>query len=138
VRMLVDTNIVLDVLLDRRPHSIDSLQVFKLVEEGKIAGLLCATTITTIDYLLTQSLNRTDARKYLAQLIQLFDIAPVNRIVFEGAMKSRIVDFADAVLEQAALLSGAEAIITRNAKDFSNGTVKVLDPRQFLVQIAQQ
>ena len=133
--MLVDTNVVLDVLLDRRPHSLDSLQVFKLVEEGRITGLLCATTITTIDYLLTQSLNRTDARKHLAQLIKLFDIAPVNRTVIEGAMKSRIADFEDAVLEQAALLSGAEAIITRNVKDFSQGAATVLDPKQFLVQI---
>ena len=48
---------------------------------------------------------------------------------------NRIADFEDAVLEQAALLSGAEAIITRNAKDFSNSPVKVLDPKQFLVQI---
>jgi len=135
VRVLVDTNVVLDVLLDRRPHSVDSLQVFKLIEESRIEGLLCATTITTIDYLLTQSLNRNDARTHLAQLIRLFDIASVNRAVIEGAMKSRIADFEDAVLEQAALQSGAEAIITRNAKDFAKGAVKVLDPKQFLVQM---
>lgn len=134
MRVLVDTNVVLDILLDRRPHSVDSLQVFKLVEEGRIAGLLCATTITTIDYLLTQSLTRTDARKHLAQLIRLFDIAPVNRTVIEGAMKSPIADFEDAVLEQAALLSGAEVIITWNVKNFSQGVATVLDPKQFLVQ----
>ena len=133
--VLVDTNVVLDVLLDRRPHSADSARVFKLVEEGRIQGLLCATTITTIDYLLTQTLNRHDARKHLAQLIRLFDIAPVNRAVIESAMKSRITDFEDAVLEQAALLGGADAIITRNAKDFSHGTARVLDPKQFLAQI---
>ena len=92
MRVLVDTNVVLDILSDRQPHSVDALQVFKLIEAGRIAGLLCATTITTIDYLLTQSLSRTDARKHLTQLIQLFDIAPVNRIVIEGAMKSRIAD----------------------------------------------
>jgi hypothetical protein len=77
----------------------------------------------------------TDARKHLAQLIRLFDIAPVNRAVIESAMKSRIADFEDAVLEQAALLGGADATITRNAKDFSHGTAKVLDPKQFLAQI---
>ncbi len=135
MRVLVDTNVVLDVLLDRRPHSIDSVHVFRLVEEGRVEGLLCATTITTIDYLLTQSQNRSDARKALGQLIRLFDIALVNRAVIEGAMRSKMGDFEDAVLEQAAKLAGAEAIITRNAKDFAQGTIKVLDPKQFLVQI---
>lgn len=135
MKVLIDTNVVLDVLLDRRPHSADSAQIFRLVEEGRLQGFLCATTVTTIDYLLLQSLSRSDARKHLAQLIRLFDIAAVNRAVIEGAMQSRIADFEDAVLEQAAVLAGAEAIITRNAKDFAHGTVDVLDPRQCLVQL---
>jgi len=137
VKVLVDTNVVLDVLLDRRPHSGDAAHIFKLVEEGRLQGLLCATTITTIDYLLIQSLSRSDARKHLAQLIRLFDIAPVNRAVIERAMRSRITDFEDAVLEQAAVLAGAEAIITRNAKDFAQGATVVLDPRQCLVQLGE-
>jgi len=137
VRVLVDTNIVLDVLLDRQPHSLYSSQVFRLVEENRVTGLLCATTITTVEYLLTKSLSRVEARKHLGNLTRLFDIAPVNRAVIEGAMKSRTNDFEDAVLEQAALLCRVEAIITRNAKDFAGGAVKALDPRQFLVQIGK-
>ena len=135
MKVLVDTNVVLDVLLDRRPHSTDSANIFRLVEEGRLQGLLCATTITTIDYLLLQSVSRGDARRYLTQLIRLFDIAPVNRAVIEGAMKSRIDDFEDAVLEQAAALSGADLIVTRNTKDFAKGTMKVQDPKECLVQL---
>ncbi len=135
MKVLVDTNVVLDVLLDRRPHSSDSVKIFRLVEEGRLHGLLCATTITTIDYLLLQSVSRGDARKQLAQLIRLFDIAPVNRAVIEGAMQSRIDDFEDAVLEQAAALAGADVIVTRNAKDFARGVITVQDPRECLVQL---
>lgn len=135
MKVLVDTNVVLDVLLDRRPHSTDSANIFRLVEEGRLQGLLCATTITTIDYLLLQSVSRGDARRYLTQLIRLFDIAPVNRAVIEGAMKSRIDDFEDAVLEQAAALAGADLIVTRNTKDFAKGTMKVQDPKECLVQL---
>ncbi|HBA85925.1 MAG TPA: PIN domain nuclease [Verrucomicrobia bacterium] len=134
MKALVDTNVVLDVLMDRRPHSTDSAGIFRLVEKGQMQGLLCATTITTIDYLLLQSLSRAEARKHLSQLIRLFDIAAVNRAVIEGAMRSRIDDFEDAVLEQAAVLAGADAIVTRNAKDFVQGSLKVLDPKQCLVQ----
>lgn len=52
----------------------------------------------------------------------------------EGALQSRIADLEDAVLEQAAALAGAEAIVTRNSKDFADGSVAVLDSRQCLVQ----
>lgn len=67
----------------------------------------------------------------------MFDVAAVNRPVIEGAMRSRIMDFEDAVLEQAALLVGAEVIITRNTKDFARGTLKTLDPRQYLAQLGE-
>ena len=137
MKVLVDTNVVLDVLLDRRPHSTDAANIFKLVEEGRLQGVLCATTVTTIDYLLMRSLPRLDARKQLAELLRLFDVAGVNRSVIEGAMRSRITDFEDAVLEQAAIVAGAEAIITRNTKDFAHGKSKVLDPREFLVQFGK-
>ena len=135
MKALVDTNVVLDVLLDRRPHSADSVRVFGLVETGCIQGLLCATTITTIDYLLLQSLSRTEARKHLGQLMRLFDIAPVNRVVLEGAMRSRVADFEDAVLEQAAWLAGADWIVTRNTRDFAHSTIRVHDPRECLAMM---
>lgn len=136
MRILVDTNIVLDLLLDRRPHSIAAAGVFGLIEEGRLQGLLCATTLTTIDYLLTHSLGRADARKHIAGLLKLFDIAPVNRAVIEGALRSRISDFEDAVMEQAARLAGAEAVITRDTKGFAAGIVTTLDPAQLLAQEA--
>ena len=135
MRILLDTNVVLDVLLDRRPHSTDAALVFQLIEESTVKGLLCATTLTTIDYLLTQSLNRREARKHLTQLIRLFEIAPVNRAVIESAMNGKLDDFEDAVLDQAACQSGADAIITRDAKGFVHASSSVLDPRQLLVQI---
>lgn len=134
MKVLLDTNVVLDVLLDRKPHVADSAGIFRLVEEGKVAGLLCATTLTTLDYLLAQSLGRPDSRAVLVRLMRLFEIAPVTRAVMEGALRSAMADFEDAVLVQAAQQSGADAIITRNPKDFSKASLPVFDPRQFLVQ----
>jgi len=135
VKVLLDTNVVLDVLLARKPHVADSARIFRLVEEGRVTGLLCATTLTTLDYLLTQSLGRSDARPVLANLMRLFDVAPVTRTVIEGALRSKMVDFEDAVLVQAARLAGAEAVITRNIRDFAKAECAVFDPRQFLAQM---
>jgi hypothetical protein len=65
-----------------------------------IDGFLCATTITTTHYLLTQSLPTSKARDALRKLITLFEIAAVNRPVIERALGSKIIDFEDAVLEE--------------------------------------
>ncbi len=132
MRALVDTNIVMDVLLARRPFVDSASRVFSLVEESKIEASLCATTVTTVDYLLTQSLSRDEARQALRGLLKLFEIAPVNRSVIEKALQSKIEDFEDAILEQAARLVGAEAIITRNTKDFRRSSIKALDPAELL------
>ena len=135
MKVLLDTNVVLDVLLDRKPHVADSARIFRLVEEGKVSGLLCATTLTTLDYLLTQSLGRSDSRPVLARLLRLFDIAPVTRAVIEGALRNAMTDFEDAVLVHAARQAGADAVITRNPKDFAKATCPIFDPRQFLAQM---
>lgn len=132
MKVLIDTNVVLDVLLDRQPFSGAALSIFALVEKPKIEGFLCATTVTTVDYLLGQALTAADARRALQKLFDLFEIAPVNRPVLERALRSRIADFEDAVIEQAAKSAGVDAIVTRNGKDFRKSSVPVFDPAELL------
>ena len=135
MRVIVDTNVVLDVLLARRSFVESASRVFALVEQSRIEASLCATTVTTVDYLLTQSLSRDEGRQALRGLLDLFEIAPVNRSVIEKALQSKIEDFKDAVLEQAGRLAGAEAIITRNTKDFRKSSIKALDPTELLLAL---
>lgn len=135
MRVLVDTNVVLDVLLDRKTFSGPAARIFALVEESRIEGFLCATTVTTVDYLLARTLPADEARRALQRLLDLFEIAPVNRPVLEQALRSGISDFEDAVLEQAAHLVGAEAITTRNVRDFKRSVITVLDPPELLSAI---
>lgn len=137
MRVLVDTNVVLDVLLARQPFVGASAEVFGLVEHSRIEGLLCATTITTIDYLLRQAMPRPTARQALGKLLELFEIAPVNRAVLEEALKSKLTDFEDAVLDQAGKLAGAEVIVTRNQQDFRLASLKVLDPDELLASFPE-
>ena len=132
--MIVDTNVVLDVLLGREPFAKAAVEVFCLIEESRADAFLCATTITTIDYLLIQSLPPTKARDALRKLISLFEIATVNRPVIERALGSKIHDFEDAVLAEAGQMAGADSIVTRNTKDFAGSSLKVFDPNEFLAQ----
>ncbi len=118
--------------MDRSPFSDPAAKVFSLVENSKVEAALCATTVTTIDYLLSRSLSRAEAKKALFHLLELFEIAPVNRSVIEEALQGRMTDFEDAVLSHAANLVGATAIVTRNTKDFRYSPVKAFDPSEFL------
>lgn len=131
-KVLVDTNVVLDVLLDRAPFADAASQVVALVEESALEGYLCATTVTTVDYLWGQVLSKSEARSALQRLLGLFEIAPVTRSVLEQALCSGFEDFEDAVLEQSARLVSADLIVTRNLKDFSNSSVTALSPPDLL------
>lgn len=133
MRVLFDTNVVLDVLLARQPFVGVASKLFGLVEHSQIEGLLCATTITTVDYFLMQAMPRPDAHQALRKLLTLFEIAPVNRAVLEEALKSKLTDFEDAVLDQAGRLAGAEVVVTRNQKDFRHAFLRVLGSNEFFL-----
>lgn len=91
--------------------------------------------MTTVDYLLSQSLPRKMAKKSLLQLLSIFNIAPVNRVVIEQALSGKMTDFEDAVLAHSGHLVGANAIITRNTRDFKYSVIKALDPGEFLASL---
>ena len=135
MRVLIDTNVVLDLLLARQPFVRDAAAVFRLVEQSRIDGLLCATTVTTIDYLLTRTMARPAARHSLRKLLELFEIAQVNRAVLEEALASKVADFEDAVLDQAGRLAGADVIVTRNQSDFRHASLKALVPDELLAAL---
>ena len=132
MNILVDTNVVLDVMLDRQPFVENAAALLSKVESGEVNGFLCATTITTVHYLATKVVGAKQAQKEIEKLFTLFDIAPVNRSVLEKALKSKFTDYEDAVLHEAAYLVEAKAIITRDIKGFKKATIPVYEPDEFL------
>ena len=80
MKVLFDTNIVLDVLLKREPFYTSASQLMSKVEQQEIEGYLSATTITTVFYLLAKSLDKNAAQHYLKLILQLFQIAAVNQV----------------------------------------------------------
>lgn len=133
MRILFDTNIILDLLLDRTPFSQDAVALIEQVEMGILTGVLCATTITTIDYLICKAIGKEKARIELEKLMSMFDIAPVNRLVLETALHNGLNDFEDAVIYESAFHHGVQAIISRNLKDFKNIELPVYTAKQFLL-----
>ncbi|SHE59275.1 Predicted nucleic acid-binding protein, contains PIN domain [Fodinibius roseus] len=132
MKVLCDTNVLLDLFLEREPFFENSSQVVGLAEQGKIDGWICGTTVTTIFYLLEKALSRTEAEKNVGKLLKIYHVANVNRVILEGALTNGFRDYEDGVLYQSAIHANLEAIITRNQKDFTKSTLPVYSPSEFL------
>jgi predicted nucleic acid-binding protein len=127
-----DTDVILDLLLDRDPFAEIAAQIFSRVEKGNVAGYVCATTITTIHYLATKVTGAGKAKKSIHRLLSLLEVAPVNRAVLQGALEGKYDDFEDGVISEAASQVGAKAIITRNVRHYRNSAVPAYLPAEVL------
>ena len=130
MKILFDTNIILDVLLDREPFSDLAVKLVSKVEKKEIKGFLGATTITTIYYLAAKVAGKKKADRQISNLLSIFQIAPVNKSVLEEAIKSKFKDFEDAVLHEAAKQVEVQGIVTRNGKDFKKATLSIYSPEE--------
>ncbi len=132
MRILFDTNVVLDVLLARAPHAAAAADLLTRVESGQLQGLLGATTVTTIHYLATKAVGRDLAAQHVTTLLDLFDVAAVTRAILAAALDAGFADYEDAVLHQAAVHAGATGIVTRNGRDFERATLPIYAPEELL------
>lgn len=132
MKVLFDTNVILDVLLDRESFVNHATYLLSRVERSEMTGFVCATTITTIHYLTTKALGVNAAMHHINSLLSLFVIAPVNRLVLESALKLKFNDFEDAVLHESALHAGARYIVTRNCVDFKKSQLPVFEPQELI------
>ena len=138
MKVLLDTNIVLDLLMDRMPFSEYAVVLFSKVEQGTIIGYLCGATITTVYYLVAKTVGATRAQEEIRKLLSLFEVAPVNRHVLESALAADFNDFEDAVIHEAACHVGAEALVTRNQKDFRKSRIPVYSSEEMAKIVASQ
>ncbi len=127
-RFLVDTNVALDVLLERQPHFAASAAVWSAIETAQAEGYLAAHGITTIHYLAQKQLGTRRARRVIASLLQVFHVAPIDESVLRDALDHEGSDFEDAVTVAAARFSECDAIVTRDPKGFRAAELPVLTP----------
>ena len=132
MKVLFDTNVVLDIVYDREPDSQYAAQLFTAAEERKIEGYLGATTVTTIHYLTTKLLGSKQSKHLIKNLLEIFNIAPVNDLVLKNAFESDWKDYEDAVLYQSAVHADMDFIVTRNTKDFKKAKIPVYNPKDML------
>ena len=134
MRVMLDTNIIVDALQDREPWAEAARQIFRDAALGRYTGCITAKASADIHYLARRCTHsETDARNTLSKLFSLFDLLDTAAEDCQRALISETKDFEDAIMIETAFREGLAYIITRNAKDFSHSTVKVLDPESFLL-----
>lgn len=135
MKILFDTNIILDVLLDREPFSDPAAKLMSKVEKKELGGFLGATTVTTLYYLAAKAAGKKKAGREISKLLTLFQIASVNRAVLNEAIQSGFGDFEDAVLHASARQAGVQGIVTRNPKDFKKATLPIYSPQELYTML---
>ncbi|MCR5794969.1 MAG: PIN domain-containing protein [Solobacterium sp.] len=133
MKVLLDTNVIMDVLQSRDPWYRDGQAIFLLAAGNTIDAYITANAVTDIHYLLKHSLHdEKKTRKLLHTLFQLFTILDTCGIDCEKALHSNLKDYEDAVMHEAAKREGIDCIITRDTADLKGASVNVYLPSQFL------
>jgi len=135
MKVVLDTNVVLDVLASREPFYQHSSQCLMLVASGNIQGAITANSVTDIAYLLRKHLDPENVKPTLARLLEVVDVVSVDQKCCFEAIESAIPDFEDALLDACAKRWGSDFVITRDVLGFEQSSVAVLAPRAFLEHI---
>ncbi len=131
-RILFDTNVVLDVLLDRQPYVEASAAAWAAVETGISEGMLAAHAVTTIHYLVRKERGNVRAGRIISAILRVFRVAAVDGVVVQEALQLSFSDFEDAVTAAAGRLAGCEYIVTRDPKGFRGSPVRCLTPEALI------
>jgi len=134
-RVLLDTNIILDLLAAREPFLNETRKLFSLGEQGKIELVTSALNIANTHYILSRQLKPAEVAEILEKLLLLVKVLPLNEKIIRSALVSEFKDFEDAIQYYTALENGADVIITRNIKDFKKSKLPVMTAKDFILLV---
>lgn len=133
MRLMIDTNIFLDVLAERESFFEDSKAVLDLCENKKVQGFLSASSVTDIFYLIRRQFHSVDlAYKALGSVLDIVKALTVTNEDVLNAYLQRASDFEDCLLATCAKANQCDAIVTRNKRDFLSFGITLLSPEELL------
>ncbi|MCD8038432.1 MAG: PIN domain-containing protein [Lachnospiraceae bacterium] len=138
MRWMIDTNIFLDVLIEREPFYKDSKVILEACESHKVQGFISASSATDIFYLVRKHFHNNElAYKALGAVLDIVKVLTVTNEDVIAAYVQRAVDFEDCLLAVCAKANQCDAVITRNKKDFFAFGIAVLTPAEALDLISK-
>lgn len=135
VKVLIDTNIIVDVALDREPFFTESDRILTLAEEGTIQGYISASTFSDLYYIIRRDKGRDWTLVFLRQLATFCQVATVDNSVISMALTSTFKDFEDAIQYSSAIVNRIDAIVTRNPRDFPVTAPRIVTPDRLIQEL---
>lgn len=139
MKLLIDTNVVLDVLLRREPFSKTAAEVLNLTQRDDVREYVSASAITDIYYIANKQMKDRDAvRDLLKRLLMIVSVAAVSEREIQNALNLAWGDFEDSVQYSVALLNEMDGIVTRNPSDYQEANIRIWLPEQALELFANE
>lgn len=137
MKVLIDTNIIIDLLANREGFAEPAALLFKLCEVGKVQGIVYALSIANIAYVMRKELDRGQIEDVITKLSSIFTIADMKGDDLKKAAALPISDFEDALQSACASRVKADFIVTRNLKDFKNSKVMAIKPSELIERLSE-
>jgi len=129
----IDTDVIIDFLSDRKPHSREAAIIFTLIEQKKIKGYASSLTFSNLYYVLRKIESHNKVKSKLESLSQIVGILKVEERTIKEALASDSPDFEDSIQYFSALDSKKiDVIITRNTRDYKKSDIPVMTPGDYL------
>ena len=126
-KVFVDTNILVDLIADRKPFSKFAIEIFSKAEERKIKLYTSSLSIATTHYLLKKYVDEKELREILNNILDYLNVIAIDQDVIKKGLKSKHKDFEDALqIISAYSLEKLDCIVTRNIRDFKDSEIAVL------------
>lgn len=133
--ILLDTDVLIDVALDRPPHAESSARLLTLLERRPRMAFVAWHTLSNFYYLVSPTRGRNDARDFLVDLTRFVSVAPTDTEAFHFATSLPLADFEDALQVAAAWACGANCIATRNVRDFLASPIPAREPSELVEEL---
>lgn len=134
-RVFIDTNVLIDLLADRKPFSKQAVEIFSRAEGGKIRLFVSSHSIATTHYLLKKHLNEKSLRTVLNDLLDYVSVIPIDMDLLKKGLRSKHSDFEDALqVVCASSVERLDGLVTRNVRDFKGAEVPVMTPAELCMQ----
>ena len=139
MKLLIDTNVVLDVLLRREPFFRTAAEVLSLTQRDEVREYVSASAITDIYYIANKQMKDRDAvRDLLKRLLMVVSVVAVSEREIQNALNLAWGDFEDSVQYSVALLNEMDGIVTRNPSDYQEANMRIWLPEQALELFANE
>lgn len=133
--ILLDTDVLIDVALDRPPHATAAAELLTILERRPRMAFVAWHTLSNFYYLVSPTRGKDDARSFLVELTRFVSVAPTDTEDFHFAAGLPLADFEDALQVAAARACGAVYVATRNVRDFRSSPVPARTPAELVKEL---